>query len=236
MEDIRYFSLQMCGKYPCMRIVSIVYVVIVLVAVSSCNSRRSGQPKARRAAVDTTKRYSNNDFVIVTPPKWAQENYTFPLEFAKEIPYKGYEDAMFSPFWGDRLSDEFWTYVIIWWLSDSPQFNERIFGQVLQQYYTGLARKSRPGTATPSDSASRAKVEVTKAKTDSSDMATYNASAIIYDGNISMAQLHINLKIHVLSCGKGRATVVIYEISPKDYASSVWQTLDIIKSQFTCSN
>jgi hypothetical protein len=236
MEDIRYFPLEMCGKNPCMRVVSIVYVVIVLVAVSSCNSRGSGQPKTRGAAVDTTKRYSNNDFVIVTPPKWAQENYNFPLEFAKDIPYKGYEEALFSPSWGDRLSDECWTYVIIWWLPGSPQFNEKTFSQVLQQYYTGLARKSRPGTVTPSDSVSRAKVEVTKANTDSSDRATYNASATIYDGNISMAKLHINLKIHVLSCGKGSATVVIYEISPNDYASSVWQTLNNIKSKFTCSN
>jgi hypothetical protein len=219
-----------------MRSLSIVYVVVVLIAVSSCNSSGNSHPKTQRAAADTARRYSNNDFVIVAPPNWTQENYTFPLEFAKDVPYKGYEEALFSPFWGDRLSDECWTYVIIWWLQGSPPFNEKTFSQVLQQYYTGLARKSRPGTATPSDSASRAKVEVTKAKTDSSDSATYNASATIYDGNISMSQLHINLKIHVLSCAKGKATVVIYEISPKDYASTVWQTLDTIRSQFTCRN
>jgi len=72
--------------------------------------------------------------------------------------------------------------------------------------------------------------------TDASDVATYNASATIYDANISMSRLDINLKIHLMSCEKGKATVIVFEISPKDYSSSVWQTLDKIKSQFKCTN
>jgi len=219
-----------------MRNLSSVCFALVLFAFSSCNSGGFNGTKKHTSPIDTVASNPHTDYTLTTPTGWTQENYTFPLDFAKDLPYKGYEDARFSPFWGYNTNDEFWAYVVIWWLNDTPVFNEKMLEQALQQYYTGLARKSRPGRANPSDSLSLAKVSVTKAMTDSSDAATYNASATIYDGNISMSQLDINLKIHLMSCEKGKATVIIYEISPKDYSDSVWQTLDKIKSQFKCSD
>jgi hypothetical protein len=165
-----------------------------------------------------------------------QEIHPFPLDFAEQIPYKGYADVRFPPGWGDGGSREFWAYLSVWWLTDTAELNERTLGETLRQYYTGLARKSRPGTIRPSDSASLATAYVTRANTDSSDVATYNATATIYDGNISMSRLDLNFKIHVIVCEKGKARVVIFEISPKPYANAIWQTMDKIKSTFKCGD
>jgi hypothetical protein len=209
---------------------------LILFAVSACKSGGLDDSKKQTTAVDSVQSYFHTDFSLVTPPGWTQEDYNFPLDFAKDLPYKGYEEARFSPFWGNGTNNEFWAYVIIWRLTDAPEFNEKTIGQALGRYYTGLARKSRPGRNIPVDSASLAKVAVTKTKTDPADDATYKASANIFDANITMSRVDINLKIHQMSCKNGKATVILYEISPKSYSNSVWQTLDTIKSQFKCAD
>jgi hypothetical protein len=211
-------------------------IAAVLFTLLSCHFGKQDKANTRISAIDTVPSYLQTDYTIIAPLNWTHENYSFPLDFAKDLPFKGYEDARFSPFWSYRTSDEFWAYFVIWWLTDMPEFNVKTLNRAIQQYYTGLARKSRSGKITPSDSVSLAKVTVTKEKTDSSDMATYNASATIYDGNVTMSRLVLNLKIHQLACEKGKATVMIFEISPQAYSDSVWKTLDKIRSNFKCTN
>jgi hypothetical protein len=124
----------------------------------------------------------------------------------------------------------------VWWLTDTPQINEKTLTRTLVQYYTGFSRKSRPGTIPAPDSATLAKAKVKKTKTDSSDIATYNASASIYEPVLIRGRMDVNFKIHVIACPKGKATVVILEISPKDYPDNIWQTMDKIETQFKCTD
>jgi hypothetical protein len=201
----------------------------------SCHSDGSGKEKSV-PSVGAVQSDLNSDFTISTPAGWTQEIHSFPLDFADQIPYKGYSDVRFPTGWGNAASGEFWAYLSVWWVTDTAALNEETLGVTLRQYYTGLARKSRPGTIRPSDSASLATANVTKVKADSSDIATYNARANIYDGNISMSRLDLNFKIHVIACGKGKVRVVIFEISPKGYANPIWVTLDKIKSTFKCGD
>jgi len=214
---------------------SIVFFTLAVLACSSCHQGGHDKPKQQTSPIDTQSSHTS-DYSVVTPAGWTQEYHPFPLDFATDIPYKGYADVRFPPFWGNKISNQFWSYVNIWWLTDTPQLNEKTITRTLEQYYTGLASINRPGRMKPSDSASRAIAKVTRTEADSPDVATYDASASIYDGNVSMSRLDINLKIHVIPCQKGNATVVILEISPKDYSDSIWQTMDKIKSQFKCAD
>jgi hypothetical protein len=216
-------------------------IALTLFTFSSCyRGRKEDTKQPASASVATTapseNSIANPDFSIVTPHGWTKEYHPFPLDFAPQITYKGYADVRFPPSWSFRAGDEFWSYVGIWWLTDTPRLDDKTLVQTLEQYYTGLARKYRPGSIKPTDSMALATAHVIKTTTDTSDAATYNATATVYDGFVTMSRLNINFKIHVIPCEKGKATVVIFEISPKDYTNSIWQTMDKIKSQFKCTD
>ncbi len=216
-----------------MKGLSALIVSLILLAYTSCKSKNHS---TFNTPADIAKNNLDSDFTVVTPPLWTQELYTFPIDFAKQLPYEGYADVRFSPFWGNSKNDEFWAYEIFWWITNKPTINEETLAQTLQDYYTGLARKDRGRPFKPSDAETLAKAKVTKVTTDAADIATYNASAHIFDGNISFAPLDLNFKIHEISCDNGTATVIIIEISPKEYSNEAWQTLDNIKSRFKCNH
>ena len=41
-------------------------------------------------------------------------------------------------------------------------------------------------------------------------------------------------KVHLKSCSGQNKTFIFYEISPKDYTDNVWQSLDILWTDFSC--
>src|ERR1041385_6467499 len=84
----------------------------------------------------------NPPYSLDIPQGWNVERFLIPIEFAPQIPYKGVEDLRLTPGWAKAESDEYWTYVFLWYLDDSPETNEKIIEENLKAYYTGLVDRN----------------------------------------------------------------------------------------------
>lgn len=207
---------------------SYILFALLIVGLISCHQRTSKTTQQPTTSVDTL----TSDYYVELPMSWRREFHPFPLDFAPGIPYKGFADVLFPPQWGDASSNQFWSYMGIWRLTDAPPINDTSLTRVIEQYYTGLARKPRQGNTAPGDSTTVAIAKVTKIKTDSADTATYEATANIFDGNISMSRMTLQFKILEIPSKQANIVFLILEMSPKPYTDSIWKTMDGIKSQF----
>ncbi len=64
--------------------------------------------------------------VFVTDSTWTKEILKFPLGFARDIPYEGYEDLRFHEGWAKKQSDGFWAYIFAWHVKGKQKTTIRI--------------------------------------------------------------------------------------------------------------
>ena len=57
------------------------------------------------------------------PDGWNVERFSIPIDFAPGIAYKGVEDIRFAPGWGDKKSEEYWSYCFLWWLNPDAKID-----------------------------------------------------------------------------------------------------------------
>jgi len=56
--------------------------------------------------------------VLQTDSTWTKEIIKFPLGFAQEIKFEGFEDLRFPSGWAKQDSPDFWSYVWAWSIND----------------------------------------------------------------------------------------------------------------------
>ena len=66
-----------------------------------------------------------HETVLGAPENWQSEIIPFPLGFAQEIDLVGFEDLRFAPGWNDPNSQEFWTYMFVWYAEKDSAMTEK---------------------------------------------------------------------------------------------------------------
>jgi len=165
------------------------------------------------------------------PLGWGIERFLIPISFAPKIPYRGVEDIRFTPGWGKAESADYWSYVFLWYLDGQQKITAKIVENNLKKYYSGLVKVIQVDS---SDNKSiTVRTIIKKGKTQKGDLKTFYGSVYMLD---YMANKPITLycKVHLKSCSGQNKTFIFYEISPKDYTDNVWQSLDILWTDFSC--
>ena len=165
------------------------------------------------------------------PLGWGIERFLIPISFAPKIPYRGVEDIRFTPGWGKAESADYWSYVFLWYLDGQQKITAKIVENNLKKYYSGLVKAIQVDS---SDNRSiTVRTIIKKVKTQKGDLKTFYGSVYMLD---YMANKPITLycKVHLKSCSGQNKTFIFYEISPKDYTDNVWQSLDILWTDFSC--
>jgi hypothetical protein len=165
------------------------------------------------------------------PLGWGIERFLIPISFAPKIPYRGVEDIRFTPGWGKAESADYWSYVFLWYLDGQQKITAKIVENNLKKYYSGLVKAIQVDS---SDNKSiTVRTIIKKGKTQKGDLKTFYGSVYMLD---YMANKPITLycKVHLKSCSGQNKTFIFYEISPKDYTDNVWQSLDILWTDFSC--
>ncbi|MEM7513772.1 MAG: hypothetical protein AAF388_22790, partial [Bacteroidota bacterium] len=78
--------------------------------------------------------------ILSAPDNWNSEIIPFPLSFAPDIEFEGFEDIRFAPGWADTESKEFWTYHFTWVLNQKIPTTEESLADIFQVYYDGLSQ------------------------------------------------------------------------------------------------
>lgn len=84
--------------------------------------------------------YSKKPVVRNLCGDWKEERIDFPLSFASELPYEGYEILRFAPGMYDEKSEEFFTYAFVMNLKGAGKLEALDLQQLLLTYFKGLMK------------------------------------------------------------------------------------------------
>lgn len=78
--------------------------------------------------------------ILKYPEEWRLEKIVFPLDFAKDIPWEGYEELRFSPGMFETKSKDYFTYYFGMQIVNRLEITTQELTKELEKYYRGLCK------------------------------------------------------------------------------------------------
>lgn len=156
---------------------------------------------------------------------WGTETIPFPLGFAPELEYEGFEELRFAPGMFKLGSEDFWTYAIVWWLPAATTINAQVLQTDLVNYFRGLGNQ-------PDNPDIRAKINSVGGRDGTPVM--FAGSLTIFDSFVTREMVTLNLQAEVVPCESQDKIAVFIELSPQPMSHPVWASLREIRQGFRC--
>ncbi|WP_299676287.1 hypothetical protein [uncultured Tenacibaculum sp.] len=116
-----------------------------------------------------------NAEIMRYPSEWKFERISFPLDFAKDITWKGYEELRFSPGMFKAESEQYFTYYFGMKIEDKITITKEEIQDMLMKYYKGLCK------AVNSNGKFAINYEKIKAIVTKIDLNNYKANITFFD-------------------------------------------------------
>jgi hypothetical protein len=173
-------------------------------------------------------------YTLDVPKGWDVERFLIPIQFAPTISYKGVEDIRFTPGWGKKENDEYWSYAFLWYLDGSPEFDAKIIEKNLVAYYTGLFNINTDKSKIDTIRLAPVTAAIESKPPANGDLKAFQGRVTMND-YMTKKPITVNLVIHVKNCKEQNKTFVFYEVSPKPYSDNVWNSLHQLWINFRCT-
>jgi hypothetical protein len=173
-------------------------------------------------------------YALEIPKGWDVERFQIPIEFAPAILYKGVEDIRFTPGWGKKETNEYWSYAFLWYLDGTPEFDSKTIEKNLIAYYTGLITVNTDKSKIDTTKLIPVKASIDKKSSDKGDLKTFQGIVSMIDF-LTREPITLNLLIHIKSCAGQNKTFVFHQLSPKPYEDPVWKDLHQLWTNFKCT-
>jgi len=163
--------------------------------------------------------------LLITDDTWRKEAFPFPIPFAPEIDYTGYEEAQFAKGWSNPESDEFWTYSFIWHIDTEKELTEKELEINLQYYFDGLMKiinKDTSLTLPPT-------LALFIKKGNERGISTYQGKVKFYDAFFNKDLYELNIIVEQDFCRTKDKLNVLFKFSPKDFNDVIWEGLGKIR-------
>jgi hypothetical protein len=175
-------------------------------------------------------------FSFTTPTGWRPERIPFPLGFAPELKYRGFEELRFGPGMFKPGTDTYWTYVFFWWIEGDQAVNQATLEKDLLNYYRGLSRAVGGSRGLPMDPA-KITVEVHAAKaTDPAKTPhppAFTGALTTYDAFVTGKLVRLNFEVSRHHFKAADRTWLFFCVSPQKQSAEVWNTMRGIRDSFT---
>lgn len=170
------------------------------------------------------------DSVLVAPENWIGEIIPFPLGFAREIDFVGYEDLRFAPKWSDSTSQEFWTYAFVWYIEKQDAMTVAKLEENFNLYYDGLMGVN---DSHRSDSNQSTKLNKTQSVFKKS-ASGFTGEMTVYDRFFTKDYITLNVQVSETFCLKTNKQIIRCDISPKEFSNSVWNIFEQVSVNYDC--
>lgn len=159
--------------------------------------------------------------VLVADSTWTKEIIQFPLSFARDIPYKGYEDLRFHKDWAKKESEGFWAYAFAWHVKGQQKTTFKKLEAYMKLYYDGLANARDPKI--PESAMLFIKNHNSNLDSD------FIGKMHFYDRFHTKKMITLNALVKSFYCAQRNMTTIVFQISPKELDHGIWNTLKAIK-------
>ncbi len=152
---------------------------------------------------------------------WGKEIFTFPIRFAKKIPFDGFEEARFPKGWGDKSSPYFWTYAFVWKIDVDSLLSSTELEVNLQYYFDGLLgldfHEDKPKTNA-----------VFVKNEGSANSSKLKGKIKTLDTRFTQKPMTLKVLIDQRYCEESKKLIVLFKFSPKASENEVWIKLNEI--------
>ncbi|NAS32602.1 hypothetical protein GTQ40_16595 [Flavobacteriaceae bacterium R38] len=163
--------------------------------------------------------------LLEAPEDWRKELLQLPLGFAPELNYKGIEDVRFSKGWGNKDSEEFFTYTFAWYLDIDPELSSEKLNKELKIYFDGLMNAIGQGRNIPKE-----KITPTQASLiDDSKSNSFKGEVKIFDVFFTQEVITLNVKVSTSYCKPAKKHIAYFEFSPQGFDHKLWDTMNKIR-------
>jgi hypothetical protein len=172
--------------------------------------------------------HGNIQFQLNAPKDWRSETINFPLDFAPEIKYQGFEELRFAPGMFKPDSDTYFTYAFFWCLNGDEKITPAILESNLTIYFKGLCKAVGEARHLKID-ASKISVKVNSddlnAGAKSRYTKIYRATIDTFDPFNKGEAIKLNGEIAFLDYSSNNLTVLFFCISTKPFNNEIWKQL-----------
>lgn len=161
--------------------------------------------------------------VFESDTTWLEEIIKFPIGFAPEIKYEGYEDLRFAKQWRNKSHDDFWCYTFAWHINGSEKQSAEILEVNLKSYYDGLMKavNKKKDFEVP-------ETTVLCIQVDGKDF-DYTGKIYVYDSFTLEDMITLNVRIKIYQCDNKPSSTVVFRLSPKSFTHNTWERFNEIK-------
>jgi len=157
--------------------------------------------------------------ILSAPDDWNSEIIPFPLGFAPEIDFVGFEDIRFAPGWSDSNSEEFWTYHFTWFIEKSDPMTEDALTEIFNQYFDGLMRLVLEEEADSENINELDKTISLFIKTDEG----FSGKMRVFDSFFTKDYIMLHVKVREKTCEESNKQMISFDISPKGFDDEIWK-------------
>jgi len=164
--------------------------------------------------------------VLKTDSTWIKEIIKFPIGFAQEIKFEGFEDLRFPPGWSKEESPNFWSYAWAWSINDVKELTEHDLEQNIQFYFDGLLEinsKINNGENIQNSNALFIKKET------SDGNSQFIGKVKTFDSRYTGKPMVLNVRVAQYYCEQEKRAIVLFRFSPKAFEHDVWNLLETVE-------
>ncbi|WP_298901699.1 hypothetical protein [uncultured Psychroserpens sp.] len=157
---------------------------------------------------------------------WLKEIIKFPISFAPEIKYEGYEDLRFAKKWRDKDHPDFWCYTFVWHIEGIQKFTTQGLEKDLGFYYDGLMKAVNKKKEFTVPQTTVLMVNTKGAGYDTSDFV---GKIHVYDSFNTEKMITLNVLAKVINCEKNNTSNIVFRLSPRDFGQDIWERFKAIE-------
>jgi hypothetical protein len=157
------------------------------------------------------------DNLLTADSLWTKEVFEFPIRFAPEIVYSGFEEAYFPNGWSNQDSPDYWSYVFAWSLKNKRVINEATLEHDLQLYFDGLMNIVNKDQ--------NVEVPESVALFLMTDENTFKGKIRLYNAFHTKAMMTLNVLVNAYYCIEQDRTLVLFRFSPSNFEDDIWEVL-----------
>ncbi|MCH9655506.1 MAG: hypothetical protein K0U86_01380 [Planctomycetes bacterium] len=174
---------------------------------------------------------------ITVPDGWKGERISLPPSFAKEMQFKGIEEARFSPGMFQEKSDTFFSYFFVFKIDPGSELSQKNIERELLTYYQGLSRtifnhrKKKIDTSQFTCKLTKAK-PVDPQKIYPQGLTEYSATVKWSEPFVTQKPQTLNLIIQVWTGKTTKHGCLFVCVSPQDFKADIWESMRNIRGTF----
>ena len=168
-----------------------------------------------------------------TQEGWRYERLVFPLSFAPDLKYQGFEELRFAPGMFDPQSDTYFTYIFAVRLEGTHKIDSDFVRTFLFKYYRGLCEAAGADRNPPLD-LKKISVFVKKGEDQRTGADVFVAEVVMFDAFVTGKPMTLNIEIVAADDPNAKATCLFALASPKPKSHKVWKLLYGLRPRFTC--